>query len=74
MHVFIITRRNGIAGGAYIAVMHQKMLAAKMRIEHHRHQYIGEPTVASAGLVHKLMRIIDANRARHHAKGKKQPG
>jgi hypothetical protein len=47
-------------------MMHQQMLAAKMRIKHHRQKQICHPALNRGFLMHHFMAIVDANRARHH--------
>ena len=67
----IIACCDRILRGSDIPMMHQQMLAAKMRIQHHRQKPIRHPALMRSFLMHQLMAIIDTNRARHHAQTEK---
>ena len=73
VETLIIARRDRIPRGSDIAMMHQQMLTAKMRIQHHRQKHICHPALNRGFLMHHFMAIVDANRARHDAQTVKSP-
>ena len=73
VETLIIARRDRIPRGCDIAMMHQQMLTAKMRIQRHRQKQICHPALNRGFLMHHFMAIVDANRTRHDAQTVKKP-
>ena len=72
MEAFIVAGSDRIAGGTDIAVMHQKMLGAEMRIQHHRHQDVAQPSFGPVLLMHEFVGIDDAHGAGNDPDAKEQ--
>jgi len=62
----VVACGDRVPRGSDIAMMYQQMLAAKMRIKHHRQKQISHPALNRSFVMHHFMAIVDANRARHH--------
>jgi hypothetical protein len=66
MKPFAHARCHRVARGADIAVMHQKMFGAEVRVEHHGEQDIAQPALEAVFLVHELVAVVDADGAGDH--------
>ena len=69
--ILVVACGDRVPRGSDIPMMHQQVLAAKMRIKHHRQKQVCHPALNRSFLMHYFMAIVDANRARHHTQAVK---
>ncbi len=67
MKAHVVGRRDRIARGADIAVMHQQVFGAEMAVKNRRQQEVAEPAFRAVLLVHQFMRVGDADRPGNHS-------